>query len=58
VEADTKTYKVRRDGGRGRGSGRVEDELPLTSDTGHPRQVIQIQETSRDPSMTSTDSGP
>ncbi|KAI8650856.1 hypothetical protein NCS57_01420600 [Fusarium keratoplasticum] len=58
VEADTKTYKVRRDGGRGRGSERVEDELPLTSDTGHPRQVIRIQETSRDPSMTSTDSGP
>ncbi|KAJ4172740.1 hypothetical protein NW754_002943 [Fusarium falciforme] len=58
VEADTKTYKVRRDGGRGRALDRVEDELPLTSDTGHPRQVIQIQEIGRDPSMTSTDSGP
>ncbi|RSL89779.1 hypothetical protein CEP51_001070 [Fusarium floridanum] len=58
VETDTKTYKVRRDGGRGRGSERVEDELPLTSDTGHPRQVVQIQERSRDPSMTSSDSGP
>lgn len=58
VETDTKTYKVRRDGGRGRGLERVEDELPLTSDTGHPKQVIQIQETSRDPSMTSNDSGP
>ncbi|KAJ4313581.1 hypothetical protein N0V84_009338 [Fusarium piperis] len=58
VETDTKTYKVKRDGGRGRGLERVEDELPLTSDTGHPRQVIRIQETSRNPSLTSTDSGP
>ncbi|EEU41714.1 uncharacterized protein NECHADRAFT_87702 [Fusarium vanettenii 77-13-4] len=57
VETDTKIYKVKRDGARGRASGRVEDELPLTSDTGHPKQAIHVQETSRDPSMTSTESG-
>ncbi|KAM0426000.1 hypothetical protein ACHAPT_008629 [Fusarium lateritium] len=58
VETDIKTYKARRDGGRGRAPESVEDELPLTSDTGHPRQGIQIQDNSRDASMTSTDSGP
>lgn len=57
VETDSKAYKVKREGGRGRVLERIEDELPLTSDTGHPKQVIQIHETSRDPSMTSIESG-
>ncbi|KAM5344217.1 hypothetical protein ACJ41O_012754 [Fusarium nematophilum] len=56
VETDSKSYKMKRDGGRGRAPHGVEDELPLTSDAGHPKHVVRIQERSRDPSMTSNDS--
>ncbi|KAF4981687.1 hypothetical protein FZEAL_2574 [Fusarium zealandicum] len=52
----TKGYKVKRDGSRGRPLQTVEDELPLTSDAGHPKGEVRVEERSRDPSMTSTDS--
>ncbi|KAL6404438.1 hypothetical protein AUP68_13830 [Ilyonectria robusta] len=38
VEEDLKNYRMKRDSPRGRAPKEVDDELPLTLDTGHPKQ--------------------
>ncbi|KAH7169946.1 hypothetical protein EDB81DRAFT_150034 [Dactylonectria macrodidyma] len=38
VEEDLKNYRKRKDSARNRGAHEVDDEYPLTSDTGHPQQ--------------------
>ncbi|KAJ3532543.1 hypothetical protein NM208_g8393 [Fusarium decemcellulare] len=55
VETDAKVNKAKWDSARGR-TLPMEDELPLTSDARHPKQVARIQERSRDPSVTSSGS--